>query len=281
MQQFTDDLWTVLNGYYHAFVEILPKLALALFLLFLFVFIARQIRRWLMPRLLRNSDDDLLTGFLADVGYWIALIIGVSVALGTLGLDGAVTKLLAGAGLSAFILGFALKDIGENFLAGILLAFKRPYKIGDLVETQGVKGRIIDMNLRETIIKSPDGKDVFVPNGGILKNPLYNYSVDDFLRLEFGVNLDKREDHKQAIRLIESTLKTTNGVLNDARHEPKASIEETASNSLCVNVSFWIHSPEAETDSPKIKTEAIQNVLSTLEENGFSLDPESTDSKSK
>ncbi len=263
-------------GYYHSFVEVLPKLALALFLLFLFIFIARQIRRWLMPRLLRNSDDNLLTGFLADVGYWIALIIGVSVALGTLGLDGAVTKLLAGAGLSAFILGFALKDIGENFLAGILLAFKRPYKIGDLVESQGVKGRIIDMNLRETIIKTMDGKDVYIPNGGILKNPLYNYSVDDFLRLEFSVDLDNREDYKKAIPLIEQALRNTEGVLHDGnpQHEAVASVEETKSNALCMKVSFWIKSPEAEKESPAVKSKAIQNVLDALKQGGFSYAPQ-------
>ncbi len=274
MKQFTDDLWTVLNGYYHSFVKALPKLALAAFLLLLFIFIARQTRRWLMPRLLRNSDDDLLTGFLADVGYWIALIIGVSVALGTLGLSGAVTNILAGAGLSAFILGFALKDIGENFLAGILLAFKRPYRIGDLVETQGVKGRIIDMNLRETIMKTLDGKDVYIPNGGILKNPLYNFSVDDFLRLEFSVDLDNREDYKKAIPLIESALRRTDGVLHDSPHEAVASVEETKAHSLRMKASFWISSPDAEKESPAIKSRAIQNVLDILKENGFSYAPQ-------
>jgi len=271
MDKFTNDLWKVLNGYYHSFVKILPKLVLALVLFLVFMFLARQIRRWLIPRLTRNTNDTLLTGFLGDIGYWIMLILGLSVALGTIGLDGAVTNILAGAGLSAFILGFALKDIGENFLAGILLAFKRPFKIGDLVETQGVHGRIIDLSLRETIIKTLDGKDVYVPNGGILKNPLYNYSVDNFLRLEFSVDLDNREDYKRAIPLIQKALLDTPGVLHDADRTPTVSIEETKSNTLCVKMCFWIKSYETETQAPAIKTAAIQNVLTVLQENGFSL----------
>ncbi len=270
MDEFTHDLWKVFNGYYLSFVKILPKLALAIFLFLLFMFLARQIRRWLIPRLTRNSDDTLLTGFLGDIGYWIMLILGLSIALGTIGLDGAVTNILAGAGLSAFILGFALKDIGENFLAGILLAFKRPFKIGDLVETQGVHGRIIDLSLRETIIKTLDGKDVYVPNGGILKNPLYNYSVDNFLRLEFSVDLDKREDYKRAIPLIKKALYDTPGVLHDSDRVPTVTIEETKSNRLCVKIHFWIKSYETETQAPAIKTDAIQNVLTMLQENGFS-----------
>lgn len=270
MDKFTNDLWKVLNGYYLSFVKILPKLVLALVLFLIFMFLARQIRRWLIPRLTRNSDDTLLTGFLGDIGYWIMLILGVSVALGTIGLDGAVTNILAGAGLSAFILGFALKDIGENFLAGILLAFKRPFRIGDLVETQGVQGRIIDLSLRETIIKTLDGKHVYVPNAGILKNPLYNYSVDNFLRLEFSINLDNREDYKRAIPLIKNALYATTGVLSDADRVPTVSIAETKSNTLCTKISFWIKSYETETQAPAIKTEAIQNVLTILKKNGFS-----------
>ncbi len=273
IDQFTGELWEVLHRYYLSFIEILPKLVLALALLLTFIFVARQVRRRLIPRLTRNTDDGLLTGFLADLGYWLVLILGISVALGAIGLDGAVTNILAGAGLSAFILGFALKDIGENFLAGILLAFKRPFQIGDLVETQGVKGRIIDMTLRETIVKTLDGKDVFVPNAGILKNPLFNYSVDDFLRLEFSVDLNDQSNFKKAIPLIVQTLEGTRGVLNHESHKPTASIDQTDPKSTTVKVNFWIDSPEAETDSPAIKTEAIQNVLAALKASGFSLDP--------
>lgn len=273
MNEFTNDLLKVLNDYYHSILKVLPRMALAVVLFLIFIFLARQTRRWLIPRLTRNTDDTLLTGFLGDIGYWIMLILGLSVALGTIGLDGAVTNILAGAGLSAFILGFALKDIGENFLAGILLAFKRPFKIGDLVETQGVHGRIVDLSLRETIIKTLDGKHVYVPNGGILKSPLYNYSVDNFLRLDFSVELDNTEHDKKAISLIKKALYKTPGVLHDAGRTPTVSIEETKESTLCTKVCFWIRSDQTETVSPIIKTEAIQNVLTALRENGFKKAP--------
>jgi hypothetical protein len=63
MQQFTDDLWKALHGYYPGFVKVLPRLALAIVLFLLFLLVARQVRSWLFPRLLRNSGDILLTGF--------------------------------------------------------------------------------------------------------------------------------------------------------------------------------------------------------------------------
>lgn len=284
MDSFLAELGDTFNGYYFELIRLLPRIGLGLIILIIFLFIAFQIRKLLQTRLFTHTEDTLLTGFLAQLAYWILLIIGISAALGAVGFDGLVTKILAGAGLSAFILGFALKDIGENFLAGILLAFKRPFKIGDLVETQGVHGRIIDMNLRETIIKTLDGKDVYVPNGGILKNPLFNYSVDNFLRLDFTLNLDNQEGYNEAIRLINKTLHQTKGVLNEPGHKTQVNIEEIKSNILVVKVCFWIKSPETENTSPLIKTEAIQNVLSALQKKGFRYAPlqsESTQKKSE
>ena len=103
-------------------------------------------------------------------------------------------KILAGTALTTFIVGFALKDIGENFLAGILMAFRRPFRIGDLIEVQGMRGRVKKMSLRETNIKTLDGKDVFIPNSIILKNPLENFTYNQLLRSEFFINVDYSED---------------------------------------------------------------------------------------
>jgi small conductance mechanosensitive channel len=273
MENFTNDLWIVLHNYYISFVKILPRIGIGVVIFILALMIAGQVRKLLLTRLLSHTHDSLLTGFLAQISYWILIILGLSMALGAMGFEGAVTKILAGAGLSAFILGFALKDIGENFLAGILLAFKRPFKIGDLVETQGVHGRVIGLNLRETIIKTLDGKDVFIPNGGILKSPLYNYSVDNYLRLEFTVNLANKENTTRAIALIHKTLLKTDGILNEPGRKPVVSINESKEDILLVKVCFWIQSNETENASPAIKTEAIQNVLGQLQKHGFSKVP--------
>ncbi|TDB65246.1 mechanosensitive ion channel family protein [Arundinibacter roseus] len=278
MNSFTADLWKVLNIYYLTFVRVLPRLALAVVALVITLFVAHYIRKLIRFKLLKHTDDVLLTGFLAQLTYWVFLLIGLSICLGVVGLEGTVSKILAGAGLSAFILGFALKDIGENFLAGILLAFKRPFKIGDLVDTQGVHGRIIGLNLRETIIKTLDGKDVFVPNALILKTPLFNYSVDNFLRLEFTLNLDREVEHKKAISLIKSTLLEIDGVLNEPLHQPLVHIEDIDATILYIKTSFWIKSKEAEINAPIIKTRVIDQVLSALKQEKFTYQSPKEDS---
>ncbi|GEM_PF-2160817 len=75
--------------------------------------------------------------------------------------------------------------IGENFLVGILLSFKRLFRIGDVVDINGIKGQMLTLNLRDTHTKTVDAKDVFIPNVTVVKNPLVNFSIGGFLRYDF------------------------------------------------------------------------------------------------
>ena len=79
----------------------------------------------------------------------------------TMGLNGVAKGLLAGAGLSAFIFGFAFKDIAENFLGGLILAFNRPFSLNDTIQIRDFTGHVKALNFRTTHIKTFDEKDVF------------------------------------------------------------------------------------------------------------------------
>ena len=69
------------------------------------------------------------------------------------------------------------------------MAFKRPFRVGDFVESGVIRGTVLALNVRDTLLKTPDGKDVSVPNALIIKNPLINYTIDGFLRFDFVVGL--------------------------------------------------------------------------------------------
>jgi small conductance mechanosensitive channel len=118
------------------------------------------------------------------------IILGVVIAFNILGLNGADSEILAGIRITGFIISFAFKNIGENFIAGVILAFKLPFDMEDIIETNGLKGSVIYLTLRETTIKTFDGKDIFVPNGLILKQPLQNYSKDNLLHHDFSIGVD-------------------------------------------------------------------------------------------
>jgi small conductance mechanosensitive channel len=152
---FASDIWRELLEYYDHLVAFMPKLLMAAMVLFIAWFVARSIRTISDRKLKKQMEDPLLAEFLATLIRTVVFIIGVTIAFKVLGLSGITSSILAGAGITAFVIGFALRDIGENFLAGILMAFKRPFRVGDFVETGAIKGTVVALNIRDTQLKTP------------------------------------------------------------------------------------------------------------------------------
>ena len=247
---------------------IIGGIALATFLIFLFL--ARKSRTLLSKRLIKKMDDDLLANFLAGIFGSLVILVGLLFVFRIIGLTGVISGMLAGAGISAFIIGFALKDIGENFLAGIILAFKRPFRVGDIVDISGIRGQVLTLNLRDTQIKTGDGKDVFIPNGIILKNPLINFTIDGFLRYDFIIGLDYGSEYEKAIDLIRNTIVQVPGVLGKSK-APEVWVIELAESTLTIQVTFWVNTFDRAISDAVVKSSAILLVLTALEKAGYNM----------
>lgn len=244
---------------------LVPRIVVALFVFLITWFIARMIRNFSDRKLRNKMEDPLLAAFLATFIRLIIIIIGLLLALQILGFGGILASILAGAGITAFIIGFALRDIGENFLAGILMAFKRPFRVGDYVETGSIRGIVVGLNIRDTHLKTPDGKDVYVPNSIIIKNPLYNFTIDGFLRFDFVVTLPAKSDYEKQMALIEEAVKKVKGVLKE-RRKTSVSISAVFPSKVEVSVGFWIDTFSDEISSEVIRSEVMLSVQKALEE---------------
>lgn len=248
----------------------LQTLGISLAILFGFYFLANVLERFLKKRLIKRMDDPLLANFISVIFRLVIILIGFMVVFRVIGLTGVVSGLLAGAGITAFVIGFALKDIGENFLAGILMAFKRPFRVGDIVDIAGQRGTVLTMNLRDTQIKTGDGKDVFIPNATIIKNPLVNFTIDGFLRYDFIIGLDYGSDYRKAMEIILAEIKQVEGVLQNTKM-PNVWISDLAESTLNLQVTFWVDTFDRKIGDMKVKTNAIIAVLEGLEKAGFNL----------
>ena len=191
--------------------------------------------------------------------------------MGILGLGEISFSILGAAGLTTFIVGFALKDIFENFLAGVIIAFDPPFVLGSWIEVTGIQGTVQQMSLRETMLKTFDGQDVFIPNSVLLKNPLRNYTIDGFLRREFTIGLDYGDDLNQGLELIEEQLRQTEDVLHYEGRMPEAIIEEFATSTVNVKCMFWINTNTSSLPAGKIQNRAMLNVLTALSNAGHYL----------
>jgi small conductance mechanosensitive channel len=188
-----------------ALVLALPNLVVALVVVVLAAVVARVVRRGLHAVLLRASartpSARNVVDLLSTLAYVVVLAVGTFVALGVLRLDGVVTSLLAGAGIVGLALGFAFQDIASNFIAGVMMAVRSPFLIGQTVETNGVTGVIKDLSLRSTTIDTPTGQRVIVPNAKVFGEVIVNHSARGEQRVDVtcGVGYDADLRRAQAV----------------------------------------------------------------------------------
>ncbi|TNE56390.1 MAG: mechanosensitive ion channel family protein [Bacteroidetes bacterium] len=270
METLLNDLWKNILTYYENLVDLLPKLAIAAVLFGLLLLLARFSRKVARRRLSARMDDPLLARFIARLIGLAIVLFAVMMVLQIVGLGSMAVGILSTAGVGAFILGFAFKDIGENFLAGVVLAFNRPFRVGDVVELNGHKGKVIALNLRDTQIKTFDGKDIYIPNAMVVKNPVVNFTIDGFLRQEFTVGLDYRSDIKRAMEVTLETVRQIPNVLTGEK-APSLAISQLAPSTLNLTVYFWIDTFDKNVSGIVVKNTAIENVLQALEGAGFYL----------
>lgn len=249
----------------------LNLIATILFVIIGFI-LSNFLQRRIKLRLINKSPNHITANFTSQIVGFLLKSIVIFSTLYLLGLSSFTNKLLAGAGLLTFVIGFALKDIGENFLAGIILAFKSPFRLDDLVEVSGIMGHIKDISIRETLIKTPDGRDVFLPNSIILKNPLFNYTLDGFLRYEFIVGIAYENKPAEALKLILETVNNVEGILKGDKM-PVISINELSTNTININVKFWIDTFKSTKRSAhnNIRSQVMNDVVEVLVANGFNL----------
>lgn len=247
----------------------LPKIMLALFVFIIGLFVIKLINKYAQKIVVTKANDPLIADFILSVLSVVLTVILFVIGLGILGFDDVTNKILAGAGLTTFIIGFALKDIGENFIAGILMAFQRPFRIGDLIEVEGIKGRVIEMRLRSTTVKTVDGIDAYIPNGSILKNNLKNYTIDELMRNELIISVVHDARINTALELINKALSENEFILKAPMYS--VLVDKIENDTVIIVVYFWYRTDEVRAPGAQLKSDLQLAIHATLKTKGFNL----------
>lgn len=270
--KFIHDIKLVIHHYWESFLFHLPRGLFAVIIIAISFFVAAKLSHFLSNKFQNRTKDPLLLEFIARIIRYVLIIAGLMIALQVIGFTGIAGGLLAGAGISAFIIGFAFKDIGENFLAGIILAFNRPFRIKDTIKVDDHIGKVTALHLRTTLIKTFDGKDIFIPNSIILKQPLTNFTRDGLNRHEFMVHIGIEQDVDEVSQVIIESIKTVEGIVKE--RPPYVTIEELKNNGIELKVYFWIYTYDYKKRTSVIKTEVIKTVKNALITAGIIKTPE-------
>jgi small conductance mechanosensitive channel len=256
-----------LHGWYEALILLIPNLILAVLIVLVTVFVARLARRGVHGVLHRTSSYEQVNKLLATIVYVVVLAVGVFIALGVLDLDTIVTSLLAGAGIIGLALGFAFQDLASNFIAGILLSIRRPFVVGDIIETSDHMGTVVDVNLRSTRVRTFQGPIAIIPNSQVFQNPVETFSTGH-RRVDLGCGVAYGDD-----------LETTRQVALDAvnaldvvdRDRPvDLYFTEFGDSSINFTLRFWLPF-QKQTDFLHAQSEAIIALKKAFDEAGITI----------
>ncbi|MEO9886214.1 MAG: mechanosensitive ion channel family protein [Balneola sp.] len=253
-----------LESWLNTAIEMLPNLAAALLVLLAFYFISSIIKKYSGKLLHKVTSNKTVVGLAQTVLGVLILGAGVFISLGILNLDGAVTSLLAGAGIIGLALGFAFQDIASNFISGILLSIRHPFGIGDIIDSNDYYGTVQKLNLRNTVIKTPQGQIVYIPNKEVYENPFMNYTKNGERRIDLQCGVSYGDDLEKAKKI---TLEAINSLENiDKDKGVEFYYEEFGGSSINYVVRFWVNF-RTNPDFWSPRSEAIMAIKKAYDEN--------------
>ncbi len=267
--QDTTSITESLTSFYDQFIAQLPGIALGLLIIVLGILIASWIGQFARKRISHKTSDPLMSRFLGQAIKYILIIIAIMLALRASGLGGIAAGILTAAGASAVVLGFAFKDIGENFIAGIILAFSRPFDVNDTVEIGDNFGKVKSLEFRYTKLKTFNGKDVYIPNSDVLTKPVTNFTEDGFFRWDFVIGIAYEDNIDGAKQTVLEALRKEPNVIEDEEHENFVIEDQLATSTVNLKVFFWVDTKDFRRMALITKGLVIKNVKEALEDAGY------------
>jgi small conductance mechanosensitive channel len=259
-----------LQEYVTTAVRYSPLLLVAVGVVVVFWLLAASIGR--RERLFAHTGlNPLLRGLVAQLVRAALVLIGLLIALDLLGATAIVTAVLGTAGLAGLALGFAFRDIVENYLAGVLLSLRQPFSLGDHLQLGEVEGRIVRLTSREMVLMTLDGNHARIPNSTVFSSVMINYTRNPRRRFAFEVGVGMDEDLRAVQQLGAAALRVLPGVLEDPG--PQLQVRDLGDFSVILVCSGWVD--QREVDFYKVRSEAIKLVKEAFDEAGVTL-PEPT-----
>ncbi|MBQ4805461.1 mechanosensitive ion channel [Aquimarina sp. MMG015] len=191
---------------------------------------------WVIKKLMKGISkvmevrqyDESLQKFLTNLLGWILKIILILAVLGTVGVETtSFAAILAAAGLAV---GLALQGSLANFAGGVLIMIFKPFKIGDLIEAQGVIGVVKEIEIFTTKLSTPDNKEAIIPNGTLSNGNIINYTSQGTLRVDLNIGIGYGDDIKKAKDVIMKVLIDNPKVLKDPA--PTVAVSELGDNAI-------------------------------------------------
>jgi small conductance mechanosensitive channel len=239
------------------------KLLVALVVLIIGLWLVGIITRMIGKALTTARMDAMLVRFLESITKTLLQVVVFIAALSQLGVQ--TTSLIAILGAAGLAVGLALQGSLANFAAGVLLLVFKPFKVGDFVEAGGVLGVVEELRVFNSVLRTPDNREITVPNGKIYNDVITNFSARDTRRIDLVVGISYDADIRKAKEIVESILNNDERVLKDPA--PTWGVMDLADSSVNLYIRPWV----ASADYWNARCDLLEVIKTSFDANGIGI----------
>lgn len=257
-QQYSD-------AFIKAIIDYSPKLIGAVLLFIIGSWIIRVINKLLRKVMEKRAIEPTLIEFLSDIVYWGLRILLFIAVVSKLGVESSsFVAILGAAGLAV---GLSLQGSLSNFAGGMLIILFKPFKLGDVIEAQGVTGEVVDIQIFVTQLVTPNNQMIFVPNGALSNGTIINYSKLHNRRTDLNISLSYTTDIKKAKDIIETIFQSEPKILDEPK--PMVIVKELTDQAIKIGIRAWSKNE----DFPYICSYILENTKIELDKAGIAIKP--------
>lgn len=259
--------WAKIQGLANGFLALLPNIILGLVLFTISCLVAVYAKKVIVGFYRRRGRHENLGLVMGRLAQALIILVNLLIALSVVLPSFNAKDLIQVLGISGVAIGFAFRDILQNFLAGILILLAEPFRVGEEIEVGNFSGVVQEIQTRATLLRTWDGFLVVIPNSCIYTEKLTVLNAYDARRTTLDIRIGLREDLGEARRLIVEAVKGVEGVLNDPG--PSAVCDAVGEASVTVRARWWTDSKRA--DDVGVKDRVIAAVKERLLEGGIDI----------
>ena len=235
----------------------------AILIFYIGKWIAGAIARALRTLMEKNNVDATLTSFTANLVRMSLLVFVAIAAITQLGVPSA--QFVAVVGAAGLAVGLALQGSLANFAAGVLIVLFRPYKVGDYVDAAGVNGTVEQVQILTTILKTPDNKQIIIPNSQIMGSIITNFSANPTRRVDMVVGVSYSDDLDKVKRILEELVAAEDRILDDPACT--IAVSELADSSVNFVLRPWVNAA----DYWGVKFDMTETIKKRFDQEGISI----------
>lgn len=246
-------------------IDYSPKIISAFLILFLGLYFIRLINRLIRRIMVRRNLDPTLSKFLADILLWVLRVLLFVTFISKLGIE--TSSFVAILGAMGLAVGLSLQGSLSNFAGGMLIILFKPFRVGDLIEAQGIIATVNEIQIFVTKLTTANNQTVFIPNGVLSNGTITNYSMEQYRRADFVFSISYDANIKQAKDIITAILENNPKVLKTPKAE--VFVKNLTDSAIQLAVRPWAKNE----DFGSVFTQTLEDCKNAFDEAGIAIQP--------